>query len=175
MIRGAGMIVFVDDRESVSDGYYSWFGREGVALASFSPTEFDDWVTAVDKIDIDAIEAFLIGRCESRPRLTQAIKKRTEAAVIAVNDGKSLEDTLKLFDAGVDDVLVELLVAIDPLDIRSQFGLQVCQAVVELLAVSLVVPPRVDGEREEDQGQERESSQHRVPPWTVRRPRLSSQ
>ncbi len=105
MIRGAGMIVFVDDRESVSDGYYSWFGREGVALASFSPTEFDDWVTAVDKIDIDAIEAFLIGRCESRPRLTQAIKKRTEAAVIAVNDGKSLEDTLKLFDAGVDDVV----------------------------------------------------------------------
>ena len=99
------MIVFVDDRESVSDGYFSWFGREGVALASFSPTEFDDWVTAVDKIDIDAIEAFLIGRCESRPRLTQAIKKRTEAAVIAVNDGKSLEDTLKLFDAGVDDVV----------------------------------------------------------------------
>ena len=64
------MIVFVDDRDSVSDGYSSWFGREGVALASFSPAEFDDWVTAVDKIDIEAIEAFLIGRCEGRWRLT---------------------------------------------------------------------------------------------------------
>ena len=55
------MIVFVDDRESVSDGYYSWFGREGVALASFSPTEFDDWVTAVDKIDSLDVRIEVVG------------------------------------------------------------------------------------------------------------------
>ena len=99
------MIVIVDDREIVHDGYTSCFSREGVSVAGFRPIDFNDWVSGAGKADIAAIDAFLIGNCECRDRLAQLIKKRTVAAVIAMNESKSLEDTLQLFDAGVDDVV----------------------------------------------------------------------
>ena len=99
------MIVIIDEREIVKDGFESGFGREGVSTAGFCPMDFGEWVGAVEKNDIDSIEAFLIGQCEDRESITEKIRKRSEAAVIAMNDGKALEETLRLFGAGVDDVV----------------------------------------------------------------------
>ncbi len=99
------MIVVVDERELVKDGYTSLFGREGVPSTGFDPREFGEWVSTAADSDIDAVEAFLIGQGETAMSLPRAIRDRTMAPVIAISDSPSLEMTLALFDCGVDDVV----------------------------------------------------------------------
>lgn len=91
------MIVVVDDRDMVTEGYSSWFGREGITTTGFTPTDFDEWVESVPEQDIMAIEAFLIGECADQHRLPARIRERCKAPVIAVNDRPSLEHILELF------------------------------------------------------------------------------
>lgn len=99
------MIVVVDERELVKDGYTSLFGREGIASQGFDPAEFGEWVGAAADTDIAAVEAFLIGQGECALELPRAIRDRSTAPVIAVSDHPSLEATLAFFDSGVDDVV----------------------------------------------------------------------
>ncbi|HCH70985.1 MAG TPA: two-component system response regulator, partial [Ochrobactrum sp.] len=84
------MIVVVDDRDIVTEGYSSWFGREGITTTGFTPTDFDEWVESVPQQDIMAVEAFLIGECADQHRLPARIRERCKAPVIAVNDRPSL-------------------------------------------------------------------------------------
>jgi DNA-binding response OmpR family regulator len=99
------MIVIVDERETVKDGYTAWFDREGVSATGFGATDFGNWVSSVSDPDISAVEAFLIGDCKDRRHLPRLIRNRSAAAVIALNDQKCLDETLELFEAGVDDVV----------------------------------------------------------------------
>ncbi|PWV95250.1 DNA-binding response OmpR family regulator [Hoeflea marina] len=99
------MIVVVDDRQLVTDGYASLFGREGVPSASFDSTEFGEWVSTAADADINAVEAFLIGQGSNTLSLPRAIRDRSQAPVIAVSDTPSLESTLAFYDSGVDDVV----------------------------------------------------------------------
>jgi DNA-binding response OmpR family regulator len=99
------MIVIVDERDTVKDGYTSWFDREGVSVTGFSTVDFGNWVITASEPDILAVEAFLIGDCADRQKLPGLIKGRSTAAVIAMNDHKCLDETLDLFAAGVDDVV----------------------------------------------------------------------
>jgi two-component system, OmpR family, flagellar system response regulator FtcR len=99
------MIVVVDERELVKEGYTSLFGREGVPSTGFDPKEFGEWVATAADTDIDAVEAFLIGQTGRWLELPRAIRDRSMAPVIAVSDQHSLEATLALFDSGVDDVV----------------------------------------------------------------------
>jgi DNA-binding response OmpR family regulator len=99
------MIVIVDERELVKDGYHSLFDREGVASAGFGSNEFGEWVTSVADDDLKAVRAFLIGECSSDLVSPRRIRDRTSAPVIALLEHQSLENTLKLFEAGVDDVV----------------------------------------------------------------------
>lgn len=99
------MIVIVDERESVSEGYSAWFDREGVSASGLTPSDFSNWVQTVSDPDILAVEAFLLGDCGQRQMFPRLIKGRSRAAIIAMNDSKSLEETLDLFAAGVDDVV----------------------------------------------------------------------
>ena len=100
------MIVIVDNRNIVTDGYSSGFEREGVASIGIQPQEFYGWVSSISENDIDAVDAFLLGNCEQRTCYPGLIRKRCETTpVIALNDTSSLEQTLDLFAAGVDDVL----------------------------------------------------------------------
>jgi DNA-binding response OmpR family regulator len=99
------MIVVVDERELVKDGYTCLFGREGIPSTGFDPSEFGEWVTTAADADVAAIEAFLIGQSERALELPRAIRDRSQAPVIAVSDHPSLEATLALFDCGVDDVV----------------------------------------------------------------------
>jgi two-component system, OmpR family, flagellar system response regulator FtcR len=99
------MIVVVDDRQLVKDGYTSLFGREGVPSASFDSIEFGEWVHTAADADLDAVEAFLIGQGQQTLDLPRAIRDRSQAPVIAVSDTPSLESTLAFFDSGVDDVV----------------------------------------------------------------------
>ena len=99
------MIVIVDERDAVTGGYTAWFDREGVSATGLGPTDFDNWVKTVSDPDILAVEAFLLGDCAGRNLFPRLIKGRSRAPVIAMNENKSLEDTLDLFAAGVDDVV----------------------------------------------------------------------
>ncbi len=99
------MLVIVDERELVTAGYACRFGNEGVSSARFCPEEFREWVTTVADSDLYAVEAFLLGDCRDREVLPKIIRERSRAPVIAMNEAPSLEQTLGLFAAGVDDVV----------------------------------------------------------------------
>ncbi|MEI8178424.1 response regulator transcription factor [Aestuariivirga sp.] len=99
------MIILVDDRIEVTDAYRTSFGREGISAASFTPTDFDSWFHSTSGPDLAAVEAFILGDFVQRENMTRAIKTRSEAPAIALNDSIGLESTLKLFAAGVDDVV----------------------------------------------------------------------
>ncbi len=99
------MFIIVDERDLVTSGYASRFGQEGVASAAFQPGPFLDWVGSAVEGDVQAIEAFLIGECPEREEIPKLIRRRSQAPVIAMNDAPSLEQTLGLFSAGVDDVV----------------------------------------------------------------------
>jgi DNA-binding response OmpR family regulator len=54
---------------------------------------------------MNAVEAFLIGDCGERETLSRMIRERSNAPVLCLNERHSLDDTLCLFAAGVDDVV----------------------------------------------------------------------
>ncbi|MDX8438585.1 response regulator transcription factor [Mesorhizobium australafricanum] len=99
------MIVIVDERELVTEGYSSLFDREGVATAGFAPGEFGEWVSSAADTDLRCIRAFLIGDCREGAISPRQIRDRTGAPVIALSEHHSLEHTLRLFESGVDDVV----------------------------------------------------------------------
>jgi DNA-binding response OmpR family regulator len=99
------VFAIIDEREIVTSGYTSWFGKEGVSTTGFLPEEFREWVRTVAEPDLSAVEAFLIGDCKLRETLPSIIRERSRAPVIALNDTQSLEQTLQLFASGVDDVV----------------------------------------------------------------------
>ena len=99
------MIVIVDERELVTEGYSSLFDREGVATAGFAPGEFGEWVSSAADTDLRCVRAFLIGDCRDGAISPRQIRDRTGAPVIALSEHHSLEHTLRLFESGVDDVV----------------------------------------------------------------------
>ena len=99
------MYVIIDERGAVVDGYASGLDREGFASTGIDPDEFKDWINNVSDSDVKAVEAFLIGNCEGRGIYPRLIRKRSLAPVVCLNERPSLDDTLDLFAAGVDDVV----------------------------------------------------------------------
>lgn len=99
------MIILVDDRSEVTEAYRASFGREGISAASFNPSDFDSWFHSTSGPDMAAVEAFILGDFDHRETVARAIKTRSEAPAIALNDSTGLESTLKLFAAGIDDVV----------------------------------------------------------------------
>jgi DNA-binding response OmpR family regulator len=101
------MIVILDEREGVGNAYVACLERVGVAAVAFDPVEFCNWLDAAGHADVQAVEACLLGHGRERQALPQRIKSRTTAPVIAVCDGRSLAETLELFEAGVDDAVAK--------------------------------------------------------------------
>ena len=99
------MIVVVDDRSSVKEGFVSLFDRVGVSAAGLCGRDCRSWVLGAPPPDILAIEAFLVGECRDRGPLSRTLRRRSSAAMIAVSEHRSLADTLELFEAGFDDVV----------------------------------------------------------------------
>ncbi|MFT3988585.1 winged helix-turn-helix domain-containing protein [Aestuariivirga sp.] len=99
------MIIIVDERMDVSDAYRSSFGREGVSTASFKPVDFEGWFHSASGPDLTAVEAFVLGDFDLRENFARSIRARSEIPSIALNDQAGLESVLKLYAAGVDDVV----------------------------------------------------------------------
>ena len=99
------MLVMIDDRQLVTTGYAAGFKSEGMSVAGFLPEDFEAWLSGASEPEILAVEGFLIGDCDGRLACAKLIRNRTRAPVIAMNDTQSLEQTLALFEVGVDDVV----------------------------------------------------------------------
>jgi two-component system, OmpR family, flagellar system response regulator FtcR len=99
------MIVVVDERSIVLDGYNSLFKREGFSSTGFSTENFQTWVEDSADSELKEVRACLIGNANIGKFSPRAIRKKTGAPVIALVDQGSLENTLQLFDSGMDDVL----------------------------------------------------------------------
>jgi DNA-binding response OmpR family regulator len=99
------MFIIIDERVIVTHGYGEGFGGEGVAAAGFSTSAFREWVDTASEPDLKAVEAFLVGESPDREYLPRVIRQRSQAPVIAMNETSSLDQTLGLFAAGVDDVV----------------------------------------------------------------------
>jgi two-component system, OmpR family, flagellar system response regulator FtcR len=99
------MILIVDERGDVMDGYASCFDREGIPASAINPADFGRWIQTASEADLQSVDAILIGCIEQRIPMSRAVKMRSRAALIAMNDQRSLDETLELFAAGVDDVV----------------------------------------------------------------------
>jgi two-component system, OmpR family, flagellar system response regulator FtcR len=99
------MYILIDHRPSVAASYRSGFQREGVASIDFVPADFIEWLQTATSAEFLAVDAFLLGECEGKAALPAQIRKYCQAPIIALRDLKSLNHTLQLFEAGVDDVI----------------------------------------------------------------------
>ncbi|WP_232630688.1 response regulator transcription factor [Methylobacterium sp. Leaf118] len=99
------MYFLVDPREAVNAGYKASFEREGISSFGLLPDEFLSWIEAASPSDLDAVQGFLLGDFEDRPKCVTSIRRHSRAPIIALADLRSLEQTVQLLDAGIDDVL----------------------------------------------------------------------
>jgi two-component system, OmpR family, flagellar system response regulator FtcR len=99
------MIVIVENRKNVSEAYISSIGREGYAAISFNPQDFISWFHSTTSLDLSAVDGIVLGECGERENITRAIRRQSEVPALALSEETALEHTLKLFAAGVDDVV----------------------------------------------------------------------
>lgn len=99
------MYFLVDPRDTVKAGYKASFEREGISSFALMPDEFLSWLRAASSSDVEAIQGFLLGDFEERAKCAGVIRKQSRAPIIALADLRSLEQTVELLEAGIDDVL----------------------------------------------------------------------
>ena len=108
MLRAWGkteMYIVIDERESVTAQYVAGFTDEGVPARGHEAGAFAEWLALAPAQDLAGISGFVLGDCADRPRCTVAIRSLSQAPIIALNETRSLEQTLALFTAGIDDVV----------------------------------------------------------------------
>lgn len=99
------MYVVVDQRPDVAGGFTAMFGREGFPAVGFGSEDFRDWLTGASERDLAAVQGFVLGDFDERPTYPSVIRNRSRAPIIALSELRSLEQTLELFSAGIDDVV----------------------------------------------------------------------
>jgi DNA-binding response OmpR family regulator len=99
------MIIIVEEGKALMEGDTLGFSREGISAEGLTASDFEDWVRTAPEPDMLAVEAFLLGEFSERRDFPKMIKQRSRAPVLALNGDKSLQETLDLFAAGVDDVI----------------------------------------------------------------------
>lgn len=99
------MIILVENRIEVVEAYRTTMGREGVSAMAISAEEFGAWFSCADDQDLASVEAVVLGEVERRENLLLQIKSKADMPVIVLADIGALETTLKLFQAGADDVI----------------------------------------------------------------------
>lgn len=99
------MIILVEPRLDVAEAYQSTIRREGFSVTTFCPEEFEHWFCSLVDTDLSTLNALVLGEFESREDLARNIKSRSAIPTIALSDVARLETTIRLFEAGVDDVV----------------------------------------------------------------------
>jgi len=99
------MIIVVEENAAGMRGDALGFSREGISAEALAASDFAAWVRTAPEPDMLAVEAFLLGEFSERHDFPKIIRQRSRAPVLALNGAQTLEETLDLFAAGVDDVI----------------------------------------------------------------------
>lgn len=99
------MYIVIDSRDVVANGYKSGFEREGLACTTFSGAEFPDWLQSLSDADLGAVQAVILGETEQRLDIPALLRARARTPIIALKEERGLDETLALFNVGVDDVV----------------------------------------------------------------------
>ena len=99
------MYIVIDARDVVASGYKSGFEREGLACTTFAGPDFADWLSSISDLDLASIQAVIVGDCEDRLAIPAIVRSRAKTPIIALKESGGLDETLELFNNGVDDVV----------------------------------------------------------------------
>jgi DNA-binding response OmpR family regulator len=100
------MIIVIDAHQDIGKALVSVIEREGVAAARLSYAEAREWCDGASEADMGAIEAVIMCAGLARLSLAKALRARASNAIIALNERRSLQETLDLFALGVDDIII---------------------------------------------------------------------
>jgi len=103
------MIVIVDERLGLGSALVSGLAREGVAACHIEEGDLVAWLQRHRAMGAPDILAFVLGMGCDAQLVLRTIAARTLAAVIVVNESGTVEETLKSFALGADDVVMHPL------------------------------------------------------------------
>ena len=119
------MIVFIEDRQLVVDGYKNRFQKAGEILVRLSASDLIAWINGSCAAELASVEAVLVGECSNPDESIQAVRRKLDVPIIALLERRSLEQLIIFYRLGVDDVVVkpvhfdELLIRIATIKKRS--------------------------------------------------------
>jgi len=97
--------IVIDSRDVVANGYKSGFEREGLACTTFSGADFPEWLQSLSDADLSAVQAIIVGETGERLEIPGIVRGRARTPIIALKEERGLDETLALFNVGVDDVV----------------------------------------------------------------------
>lgn len=99
------MFIVVASQQSAAAAYVSKFQHEGIPSMGLFSNDFQTWLEEPSGSEIQAVRGFLIDESEVPVTFAKTIRQRTPAPIIAFSETRSLEKTLELLTAGIDDVV----------------------------------------------------------------------
>jgi len=99
------MIIFIENRQLVVDGYKERFEKAGETLIRISSSDIVTWLDTSSAQELASVEAFLIGETGGSGEILEAVRRKLDVPVVALLDNRSLEQTIRFYRQGVDDVV----------------------------------------------------------------------
>jgi DNA-binding response OmpR family regulator len=99
------MFIVVASQQSAAAGYVSEFQHEGIPSMGLFSNDFQTWLADPSKTEIQDARGFLVDESEMPASFARTLRQRTPAPIIAFSETRSLEKTLELLTAGIDDVV----------------------------------------------------------------------
>ena len=99
------MIIFVEDRQLVVDGYKERFEKAGETLIRIASQDIVEWLETSSVQELASVEAILVGETEDSAIVMEAVRRKMDVPVVALLDNRSLEQTIRFYRLGVDDVV----------------------------------------------------------------------
>lgn len=99
------MIIVASDCDSGRAALLASFEVLDVSGMAMRVGEAREWARAASDSDREAVEAFVVGGGIGRIEHVQALRRCYDGPILAVLERRTLEETLELFTAGVDDVV----------------------------------------------------------------------
>jgi len=99
------MFIVVASQQSAAAAYVSEFQHEGIPSMGLFSNDFQTWLDDPSQTSLNDVRGFLIDESEVPATFAKTIRQRTPAPIIAFSESRSLEKTLELLTAGIDDVV----------------------------------------------------------------------
>lgn len=101
------MIIFIENRELVVEGYKARFKKAGETLVRLSYRDVTDWINSSTYQELASVEAVLVGNVENSEAIVPILRNKLSVPIIALLDNRSLKQTISYYRQGVDDVVTK--------------------------------------------------------------------